>query len=194
MHRCPRCGCFEYGGAPSCARCRGLLDTLVEDGYQAFLKEESLPDDPDLAEMIVSEIKPYAWRVVDAAFDRLTCPACGSRRGRGPAGCPPCDLDEGFRYSAREPDRPGVPPLNEHAVRVGAAVLRNAHRHSEKALLSWRLGFPLVLAGGMFTTAQAQNLRARINKGAGYDDLAPWVATRIHPPVVNEGESPSRQR
>lgn len=145
---------------------------MVADGYRAFLAETGFDDEPELAELIVQEIKPYDWRVVDAAFERLTCAQCGSGRGRGPAGCPPCDLDEGFRYSARETDRPGVPPGNEHAIRVGVAVLRNAHRHSARALLSWRLGTPVVLDGFLPTTAQAQALRARINKGAGYDELA----------------------
>ncbi|MFI6497691.1 hypothetical protein [Nonomuraea typhae] len=181
MRRCQDCGGVEYGGAPSCARCANLVDALVEDGYRAFLAETGLPDEPEPAEMVVAEIKPYDWRVVDAAFDRLTCAQCGDRRGRGPAGCQPCDLDEGFRYAARETDRPGVPPMNEHAVRVGVAVVRNAHRHSPRALLGWRLGLPVVLDGRMFTTDEAQNLRARINKGAGYDELAAelleWAAT-----------------
>jgi hypothetical protein len=122
--------------------------------------------------MIVEEIKGYDWRVVDGAFERLTCGACGSRRGRGPKDCPPCELDEGFRYSAREVDRPGVMPRNEHAIRVGAAVLRNGHRHSPRALLSWQIGFPLVLSGYLLSTPEAQAVRARINKGATYEDLA----------------------
>ncbi|MGW5684540.1 hypothetical protein [Nonomuraea sp. NPDC003754] len=177
MERCAECGRLPYGGAPGCGRCLALVDRIVEDGYQAFLAEQGFEDDPALAEMIVDEIKGYDWRVVDAAFDRLTCAQCGNRRGRGPTGCPPCDLDEGFRYAAREVDRPGVAPRNEHAVRVGAAVLRNGHRHSPRALLSWQISFPLVMGGAMLTTPQAQALRARINKGAAYEELATELVT-----------------
>ncbi|MEU4698528.1 hypothetical protein [Nonomuraea dietziae] len=172
MERCVECGRWPYGGAPGCRRCLALVDRIIEDGYQAFLKELDLEDDVAVAEMIVEEIKGYDWRVVDGAFERLTCGACGSRRGRGPKDCPPCELDEGFRYSAREVDRPGVTPRNEHAIRVGAAVLRNGHRHSPRALLSWQIGFPLVLSGYLPSTPEAQAVRARINKGATYEDLA----------------------
>ncbi|GAA2771871.1 hypothetical protein GCM10020219_047090 [Nonomuraea dietziae] len=106
MERCVECGRWPYAGAPGCRRCLALVDRIIEDGYQAFLKELDLEDDVAVAEMIVEEIKGYDWRVVDGAFERLTCGACGSRRGRGPKDCPPCELDEGFRYSAREVDRP----------------------------------------------------------------------------------------
>ncbi|MFD1937667.1 MULTISPECIES: hypothetical protein [Nonomuraea] len=172
MERCAECGRWPYGGAPECRRCLALADSVVENGYQAFLAEHGLDDDPALAEMIVDEIKGYDWRVVDAAYERLTCTECGNSRGRGPSGCGPCDLDEGFRYAAREVDRPGVMSRNEHAIRVGIAVLRNGHRHSPMALLSWQIGLPLVLGGQMPTTPQAQAVRARINKGATYEELA----------------------
>ncbi|GAA3162551.1 hypothetical protein GCM10010466_61870 [Planomonospora alba] len=65
-----------------------------------------------------------------------------------------------------------MPPGNEHAVRVGVAVLRAPHRHSPRALLGWRLGLPALLAGFLPSTAEAQAMRARINAGATYEELA----------------------
>ncbi|MFF3437004.1 hypothetical protein [Streptosporangium sp. NPDC002721] len=134
--------------------------------------ELSAEEESAIAEMVVDEPDRHDWRVVDGALDRLACPGCGSRLGRGPRGCPPCDLADGFRYSAVETDRPGVPPGNEHAIRVGVSVIRAGHRQSPRALLGWRLGLPALLDGFLPTTAQAQAMRARINAGATYDDLA----------------------
>ncbi|WP_329093362.1 MULTISPECIES: hypothetical protein [unclassified Streptosporangium] len=143
----------------------GLSAGLGAAGLSA--EEESV-----IAEMVADEPDRHDWRVVDGALDRLICPDCGARRGRGPLGCPPCDLADGFRYSAIETDRPGVPPGNEHAIRVGVSVIRAGHRQSPRALLGWRLGLPALLDGFLPTTAQAQAMRARINAGATYDDLA----------------------
>ncbi len=205
MRRCDGCGCWEYGGAPGCARCAALVDRIVEDGWQGFLRERfgtagpfaghggagpstgsgaagpstgsggvglSAEEESAIAEMVADEPDRHDWRVVDGALDRLACPDCGTGLGRGPLGCPPCDLADGFRYSAVETDRPGVPPGNEHAIRVGVSVIRAGHRQSPRALLGWRLGLPALLDGFLPTTAQAQAMRARINAGAGYDDLA----------------------
>nr|BFE89065.1 hypothetical protein GCM10020093_116660 [Planobispora longispora] len=41
-------------------------------------------DETAIAEMVVDEPSRHDWRVVDAALDRLACPECGSRLGRGP--------------------------------------------------------------------------------------------------------------
>ncbi|MEU9836689.1 hypothetical protein AB0D67_34570 [Streptosporangium sp. NPDC048047] len=175
--RCPACGCREYGGAPGCARCAALVDRIVDDAWQDFLRdhfgaaEPAREDELLIAEMVTGEPDRHDWRVVDAALDRLTCGECGSALGRGPLGCPPCALADGFRYSAIETDRPGVPPGNEHAVRVAVAVVRAGHRHSDRALLGWRVALPEVLDGFLPTTAQAQAIRARINHGATYAEL-----------------------
>ncbi|MEU8199632.1 hypothetical protein [Streptosporangium sp. NPDC049046] len=210
MRRCDDCGCWEYGGAPDCARCAALVDRIVEDGWRRFLRERfgaaepsaepgearpsarhgrsgrptgsdaagvpgevglSAEEESAIAEMVAEEPDRHDWRVVDAALDRLVCPDCGARLGRGPLGCPPCDLADGFRYSAVETDRPNVPPGNEHAIRVGVSVIRAGHRQSPAALLGWRVGLPALLEGFLPTTAQAQAMRARINAGATYDDL-----------------------
>ncbi|MFI6510654.1 hypothetical protein ACIBCT_23865 [Streptosporangium sp. NPDC050855] len=178
MRRCAGCGCWEYGGAPGCDRCAALVDRIVEDGWREFLRERFGPDGPSpedepvIAEMIADEPDRHGWRVVDAALDRIVCRECRGPLSRGPRGCPPCDLADGFRYSAVEIDRPRVPPGNEHAIRVGVSVVRAGHRQSPRALLSWRLCLPALLDGFLPSTPQAQALRARINAGATYADLA----------------------
>ncbi|WP_433377476.1 hypothetical protein [Streptosporangium sp. CA-115845] len=178
MRRCAGCGCWEYGGAPGCDRCAALVDRIVEDGWRVFLRDRfgvaELPAEEEsaIAEMVADEPDRHDWRVVDGALDRLTCSGCGAPLGGGPRGCPPCDLADGFRYSAIETDRPNVPPGNEHAIRVGVSVIRAGHRQSPRALLGWRLGLPALLDGFLPSTAEAQALRARINTGATYDDLA----------------------
>nr|BFE89066.1 hypothetical protein GCM10020093_116670 [Planobispora longispora] len=65
-----------------------------------------------------------------------------------------------------------MPPGNEHAVRVGVSVIRGAHRQSPGAVLGWRSGLPFLLEGFLPSTAQAQAMRARINAGATYEELA----------------------
>lgn len=187
MRRCAGCGCWEYGGAPGCDRCAALVDRIVEDGWRVFLRDRfgvaELPAEEEsaIAEMVADEPDRHDWRVVDGALDRLTCSGCGAPLGRGPQGCPPCDLADGFRYSAIETDRPNVPPGNEHAIRVGVSVIRAGHRQSPRALLGWRLGLPALLDGFLPTTAEAQALRARINTGATYDDLAGLYADFTKP-------------
>ncbi|MEU4534185.1 hypothetical protein AB0G15_04875 [Streptosporangium sp. NPDC023825] len=122
MRRCTDCGCWEYGGAPGCARCAALVDRIVEDGWRGFLQERfggtglSAEEESAIAEMV-----------------------------------------------ADEPDR-----------------------HD------WRLGLPALLDGFLPTTAQAQAMRARINAGAGYDDLAGRWGSSF--PSDAEATGPGRRR
>ncbi|RKS08840.1 hypothetical protein DFP74_4562 [Nocardiopsis sp. Huas11] len=118
----------------------------------------------DLARLVAAEPDQFDWRVVDAALERLSCPACGRALGSGARGCGPCDEADGYRYAARESDRPGVPPGNEHAVRVAWSVSRHPHRHTPRAACGFELGLPVVHAGHLPTTAQAQSYRAMIDR------------------------------
>ncbi|MFL1428296.1 MULTISPECIES: hypothetical protein [unclassified Nocardiopsis] len=137
------------------------------------------PAEHDLAALVADAPDGFEWRVVDAALDLLTCPACAAPLGSGERGCGPCDLADGNRYAAREADRPGVPPGNEHAVRVAWSVARHPHRHPPRAVCGMELGLPEVYAGRLPTTAQAQAYRrlidgltdAEVERVSSLDDL-----------------------
>ncbi|MEU8249179.1 hypothetical protein [Nonomuraea sp. NPDC048916] len=156
-----------------------MVDELVEAGWREFLGREfagaSAADERDIAEMVVDEPDKHLWRVVDAAYDRLTCAECGGRLSRGQAGCAGCDLANGFRYVAIEIDRPGVPPGNEHALRVNVSVVRRPYGISEGELLLRRLSLPVLLEGLLPTVRQAQATKDLYNRGAGVDELAAVV-------------------
>ncbi|MZF86111.1 hypothetical protein [Streptomyces sp. SID5643] len=168
LRRCTQCRGYAYGGAPGCAVCRDLVDSIVEGEWATFLRQWDTVAGGDqermLAEMVAAEPHRHDWRIVDAALDRLVCPDCGGRLARGPAGCPACDLAHGFRYAAIERDRPGVPPGNEHAIRVNVSVVRRPQVTSESEVLVRRLLLPLLLAGFLPTTEEAQRMSALVKK------------------------------
>jgi hypothetical protein len=144
------------------------------------------PAERDLAALVADAPDGFGWRVVDAALDLLTCPDCAAPLGSGDRGCAPCDLADGNRYAARELDRPGVPPGNEHAVRVAWSVARHPHRHPPRAVCGMELGLPEVYAGRLPTTAQAQAYRhlidgltdAEVERVASFDELARLASSR----------------
>ncbi|MGW0247709.1 hypothetical protein ACWDYH_13840 [Nocardia goodfellowii] len=158
LRRCDECGGYEYGGAPDCDRCRVLVDDIVEQQWRRFLADWPGESESDVAGLVVAEPDRHDWRVVDAALDRIVCDECGGRLGRGPMTCSACNLAHGFRYAAIETDRPGVPPRNEHAIRVNVSVVRRPHMTSPQELLARRLLLPALLVGFLPTTAQAQRI------------------------------------
>lgn len=166
LRACEGCPGPEYGGAPGCARCRALVDGILEEEWAAFLTREGFgPEDaPEVAALVVEEPDRYDWRVVDAALDRVVCPECGGPLSRGPVGCGPCDLANGFRYGAIETDRPGAAPGNEHGIRVAVSLVRRPHWPPERELLGRRLFLPLALVGQLPTTAQGQRNKARFDR------------------------------
>ncbi|MEV8341825.1 hypothetical protein [Streptomyces niveus] len=186
--RCAECSGYEYGGAPACTVCRALVDGIVEDAWAAFTRRWDVAHDQEaaLAEMVSAEPDRHDWRVVDAALDRLHCARCGDRLGRGPVGCFVCDQAHGFRYAAVETDRLGVPRGNEHAVRVNVSVLRRPHVTSANELLARRLLLPLLLAGFLPTTQEAQRMSALIKSGT------PAQATRLVEQAIEDAVA--RQR
>ncbi|TDE32470.1 hypothetical protein E1295_39575 [Nonomuraea mesophila] len=156
-----------------------MVDEIVEEGWRSFVTHEFGALEPagerQVAEMVVDEPDRHVWRVVDAAYDRLTCPECGGRLSGGPAGCAPCDLANGFRYSAIEIDRPGVPAGNEHVLRVNVAVTRRPSGVSASEVLLRRLSLPVLLDGRLPTLAQAQATKAMARRGASESELATVV-------------------
>ncbi|WP_084774624.1 hypothetical protein [Nonomuraea candida] len=175
MRRCPECGHWEPAGAPGCARCARLVDEIVEEGWRAYVAREfgvlGPEEERQVAEMVVDEPDRHLWRVVDAAYDRLTCPECGGRLSRGPAGCGPCDLANGFRYVAVEIDRPAVPPGNEHALRVNVSVARRPSGISASEVFLRCQSLPLLIEGRLPTGAQARAIKALANSGATEQEL-----------------------
>jgi hypothetical protein len=87
--------------------------------------------------------------------------------------CSECNLAHGFRYAAIETDRPGVPPGNEHAIRVNISVIRRPQMTSTQELLARRLLLPALLVGFLPITEQAQRISAVIKSDP----------TRGEPPV-----------
>lgn len=144
------------------------LEAEVRDAWVAFLAGWGVPagsaDELGLAGEVVADPGEHPWRVVDGALDRLTCPDCRERLGSGPVGCESCGFHDRMRFGAREVDRPGVVPGNEHALRVSFAVARNRHRYSPRARVGYELALPGLLTGGLPTTAEAQAAKALINR------------------------------
>ncbi len=140
-------------------------------------------DDAELAELVLQDPSEHPWRLVDAALARTTCVDCGAQLGAGPRGCPSCDLADGFRFAAREVDRPGVPPGNEHAIRVASAVARTRDRYSPRARVGYELLLPDLIDGALPTTAAAQAFKALIN------ELTPEQCDRVT--TVTEVEEPA---
>ncbi|TLS46008.1 hypothetical protein FE633_12300 [Streptomyces montanus] len=144
------------------------MDGIVDEEWSAFLRDWDAGGDQEvaLAEMVTAEPDRHDWRVVDAALDRLVCSGCGDRLSRGPVDCSACDLAHGFRYAAIETDRPGVPPGNEHAVRVNVSVVRRPQGNSENEVLVRRLVLPVLLVGLLPTTEEAQRVSALIKRSS----------------------------
>lgn len=180
LRHCAECGGYEYGGAPSCRACAELVDGIVEEEWAEFLRRWEVAGDQEaaLAELVVAEPDRHDWRVVDAAYDRLTCGECGERLSRGPIGCSACDLAHGFRYAAIETDRPDAMPGNEHGVRVNVSVVRRPQTTSEGELVARRLVLPLLLIGLLPTTEQAQQASA-LMKTAVPDERAEMMRSIV---------------
>lgn len=204
LRRCGECGGYEYSGAPMCGACAALVDGIVDGEWAAFRRHWNADNDQEtaLAELVVGEPDRHDWRLVDAAYDRLTCEECGERLSRGPVGCSSCDLAHGFRYAAVETDRPGAMPGNEHGVRVNVSVVRRPQITSEGELVARRLALPLLLIGLLPTTGQAQHASALMKSASPEDRLRlmeqaveSWIAQAAKagapPPVSRSRPSPS---
>ncbi|NIK60193.1 hypothetical protein [Kribbella shirazensis] len=150
------------------------VEDSIDAAWDSFCAESGVPpgtaETRELAEVVLQDTSEFDWRIVDGALNQLTCPDCGSPLGAGASGCPGCDKANGFRFAARETDRPGVPPGNEHAIRVSSAVARTRHRYTPRARTGYELLLPDLLDGTLPTTPEAQRLKRLINQLAD-DDL-----------------------
>lgn len=157
-------------------------EAAARDAAWSRLRNEWGADVPDaeLAGLVLDDPSQHLWRTVDAALDRSICPQCGSALGSGQRGCPPCDFADGIRFGAQEPDRPGVPPGNEHAVRVAVTVVRFPHRWPAEAVAGNRIYLPLFAAGDMPTKSQRYALLAALRAGRASDLVgAPSFAAMV---------------
>jgi hypothetical protein len=145
---------------------RQQVEDSIDAAWDSFRVASGVaPQDAhELAEIVLQDTSEFDWRIVDGAMKQLTCPHCHAQLGAGPEGCPNCDRANGFRFAARETDRPGVPPGNEHAIRVSSAVARTRHRYTPRARAGYELLLPDLLAGALPTTAEAQRAKHLINQ------------------------------
>ncbi|MFI5734632.1 hypothetical protein ACIA49_31245 [Kribbella sp. NPDC051587] len=144
------------------------VENSIDAAWLALCAESDVtpgtPEARELAEVVLQDTSEFDWRVVDGALKQLTCSECGSGLGAGPLGCAACDLANGFRFAAQETDRPDAQSRNEHALRVSSAVARTRHRYSPRARAGYELALPMLLAGKIPTTPQAQRAKDRINQ------------------------------
>ncbi|MFF0340940.1 hypothetical protein [Kribbella sp. NPDC004875] len=144
------------------------IEASIDAAWDSFRATSGVPDGTsearELAEIVLQDTSEFDWRIVDGALNQLTCSDCGATLGAGAEGCPSCDKANGFRFAARETDRPGVPPGNEHAIRVSSAVARTRHRYTPRARAGYELLLPDLLQGVLPTTAQAQRLKHLVNQ------------------------------
>ena len=146
-------------------RAMEAVEASITDAWSRLRESGGLGRDEDLARVVLDAPGDHDWRLVDAALDHLQCAACASSLGGGRRGCPACDLADGYRFAGREPDRPGVVPGNEHALRVSTAVLRAPHRYPERIVRGNELFMPLFLDGEMPTRRQQELFLAASRRG-----------------------------
>ncbi|ADB32216.1 hypothetical protein Kfla_3153 [Kribbella flavida DSM 17836] len=139
------------------------VEDSIDAAWQQLCAEVGTTDERDLAEVVLQDPSEFDWRVVDGALKQLSCPECGQGLGAGALECYRCELANGYRFAARETDRPGVAPGNEHAIRVSSAVARTRDRYTARARCGYELFLPDLLAGWLPTTAEAQRTKALIN-------------------------------
>jgi hypothetical protein len=162
---CPECQRFQPAGAPACSACVEWIDADIETAWAAQVAELGEVIERHVAEAVLADPRGVPWRVVDAAMLRVPCYACGEPSGTGPVQCEPCRFAHEHRFLAAEPDRPDVPPGNEHAIRVSTVVARWPHWFPAHVVPLYASTLPLLYAGDLPTTPQAQAIKAWVDRG-----------------------------
>lgn len=180
---CEECGGWVPGGAADCSACRAWIETDLDAAWARALAESGVEaggtargafpdaDEGVFAEAVAADPSGVPWRVFDAALSRVRCAACGTALGSGPAGCGPCDLAHGNRFAAAEPDRAGVPPGNEHAIRVATAVVRVPHRFPPHMPPRSAYGLPHFIAGHLPSRATQLAVLDYLDSGGDVEPL-----------------------
>jgi hypothetical protein len=144
------------------------IEAGMDQAWATLLEQRAVQpgsrEETDLAWLVAERPADHDWRVVDAALDRLACPDCERPLTTGPVRCRTCTHYHGLRFTARELDRPHVQVGNEHTLRVACVVARVRTRYSAHARVGYELHLPLLLAGTVPTSTQAQTARKLINR------------------------------
>jgi hypothetical protein len=160
--------------------CLRWLDDDVEAAWRVALRDYDVGGDdvPAFAATVVADPRGVGWRVMDAALGHTSCSECGAALGSGAVGCDQCDAAHGWRWLAAEQDRPGVPPGNEHAIRVATAVARVSHRFPAHMVPRYAVTLPLLIAGGLPAGGDARAAQRWLDKGGTLEalDAAPSTA------------------
>jgi hypothetical protein len=156
------------------------LDDDLDAAWRSALRDFDVGagDVPAFAAAIVADPRGVEWRVLDAALTHTVCGACGVALGSGPESCADCTAAHGWRWLAAEPDRPGVPPGNEHAIRVATAVVRVPHRFPAHMVPRYAVFLPMLIAGLLPAGGTARAAQRWLNSGGTLDalDAAPSTA------------------
>lgn len=151
-------------------------------------------DEGMIAATIIAEPASHEWRLVDAALERLCCPGCRNELGAGPRGCRQCDAADGDRFRARELDRRGAPPGNDHAIRVASVILRLSHRYPTYLAQGIELLLPLLLDGDLPRGDQRLRLEALLDRAAAGDPRLHTASTVDEVLGIVEAAAPVRAR
>jgi hypothetical protein len=145
------------------------IERSIDTAWVQARQDSPVRSDEEAARLVLADPSRHPWRLVDAALDRLRCPDCDAKLGSGIRGCPSCDLADGFRFTGRESDRDGVPPGNEHAIRVSTAVLRAPRRYPTWAVRANEIHLPLFVEGQMPTRREQEAMLAGWQRGVTFD-------------------------
>lgn len=189
LTECWQCQRFRPAGAPSCPACVAWIDADIERAWADQLGQfDGGAAEHHVAEAVLADPRGVPWRVVDAAMLRVRCYACAEPTGTGPVQCEPCRRAHESRFYAAEPDRPHVPPGNEHALRVSTVVARRPQWFPDHMVPLYASTLPLLHAGDLPTIPQAQAIKAWIDHGGHhtvFDGAASFseVRARLSSPV-----------
>ncbi|MDG4824140.1 hypothetical protein O7635_20000 [Asanoa sp. WMMD1127] len=197
LPRCAECGWRRPARAPSCATCLRWLDDDLRVAWRAARREYGVADAdvPAFAATVVADPRGVDWRVYDAALGLSPCLSCGAAGGlgAGPESCLDCTAAHDWRWLAAETDRPGVPPGNEHAIRVATAVARIPHRFPAHMVPRYAAFLPMLIAGTLPAGGDARAAQRWLNTGGTLEalDAAPStsaIADLVRHPVRTDDD------
>lgn len=167
---CPQCHAPLGTNYPDCPACFDAIERYWLADWYAFLDEEEIKPNSEeerlFAQVVFDEGERHLWTVINIALTLLTCTACSSELGGGPADCAECASAWGVALWAEVvAGREGFVTPNEHALHVGRMILRHPHRQSRNIIEAWSRTVPRLLTGWLPTTESAQRYMALVKAG-----------------------------